>query len=324
MNDTATVRAIYQGDIELREQLRTLMNTDRRLTQSLVSKEAGISAATLNQWLGGKYNGDNESIDTKVRIWIDAHQARRAAGNRMPEAPPFVSTPTATRVLSALAYAQMASDITVCYGGAGLGKTSACKHYQATSPNVWIATMTPSTAGVVTALEEICDAMALSPGGGARKMTKAIIKRVRDTHGLLVIDEAQHLSVAALDEIRGLHDATGIGIALVGNDGVFSRMAGGRNASQLDRLFSRVGKRLSLRQATETDIVTLIKAWNIDDEKCRTQLIEIARRPGALRTLMKILRLASMNAAAEGRTVCCEDVRAASAELIGVDTGASA
>lgn len=320
MNDTATVRPIYQGDAELRDQVRALMNNDRRLTQALVSKEAGISAATLNQWLAGKYLGDNESTDNKVRLWCDAYQARRAAGNRMPEAPAFVATPTATRVLSTLAYAQMAGDITVCYGGAGLGKTSACKQYQSANPNVWIATMSPSTAGVVTALEEICDAMALAPGGGARKMAKAIIKRIRDTHGLLVIDEAQHLSVAALDEIRGLHDATGIGIALVGNDGVFARMAGGRNASQLDRLFSRVGKRLSLRQASETDIVTLIQAWGVDDAKCRTQLIEIARKPGALRTLTKTLRLASMNAAAEGRPVCCEDVRAASVELIGIES----
>lgn len=319
MSDTAAVRAIYQGDAELREQIRTLLNTDKRLSQAVLAREAGISATTLNQWLGGKYLGDNESIDNKVRIWLEADQARRAAGGKMPEAPSFVATPTAMRVLSTLAYAQMAGDITVCYGGAGLGKTSACEQYQASNPNVWIATMTPSTAGVVTALEEICEAMALAPGGGARKMAKAIVKRVRETHGLLVVDEAQHLSVAALDEIRGIHDATGIGIALVGNDGVFARMAGGRNALQLDRLYSRVGKRLALRQSSEADITALIKAWGIDDGKCRAQLIEIARRPGALRTLTKTLRLASMNAAAEGRGVCCEDVRAAAVELMGSD-----
>src|SRR6185437_1982020 len=109
---------------------------------------------------------------------------------------------------------------------------------------------------------------------------------------------------------------TGVGIALVGNDGVFARMAGGRNAQQLDRLYSRVGKRLSLRQSTEADIIAMISAWGIDDTKCRATLIEIARRPGALRTLNKTLRLASMHAAAEGRGVCCEDVRAAATELM--------
>jgi DNA transposition AAA+ family ATPase len=122
--------------------------------------------------------------------------------------------------------------------------------------------------------------------------------------------------VQALDQVRALHDDTGIAIALVGNDGVFARMAGGRNAAQLDRLYSRVGKRLSLRQSTEADITALISAWGIDDAKCRSTLVEIARRPGALRTLTKTLRLASMHAAAEGRAVCCEDVRAAATELM--------
>lgn len=319
MNDTATVTSIYQGDAELREKVRSLLDTDKRLSQVLLSKEAGISAATLNQWLGAKYNGDNENIDTKIRIWLDAYQARRAGGNAMPEAPAFVPTPTATRVLATLAYAQMASDIAVCYGGAGLGKTTACVQFQVSSPNVWIATLDPSTAGVVTGLQEISEAMGLDTSGGARAMMKRICKRVRDTHGVLIIDEAQHASIQLLDQIRAIHDETGIGIGLVGNEGVFTRMAGGRNAQQLDRLYSRVGKRLALKQSTEADIVAVIKAWGIDDAKCRATLIEIGRGQGALRTLTKTLRLASMNALADGRQVCCEDVRAASAELMGRD-----
>jgi DNA transposition AAA+ family ATPase len=316
MSDTATVRSIYQGDTELREQVQAVMQRDKRFSQSIVAKEAGISATTLNQWLNGKYLGDNEGIDAKLRIWLDAEQARRAAGGAMPEEPSFVVTPTGSRILGALAYAQMAGDIAVVHGNAGVSKTSTSKHYRDSSPNVWIVTMSPSTAGVVTALEEICDALGLSPGGGARKMAKAICRRVRDTHGLLIIDEAQHLSVAALDEIRSIHDATSIGVALVGNDGVFARMAGGRNAQQLDRLHSRVGKRLRLQQSTEADIVALIKAWGITDSKCHPTLISIARSAGALRTLTKCLRLASMYAAAEARTVCCEDVRAAASELM--------
>jgi DNA transposition AAA+ family ATPase len=146
-------------------------------------------------------------------------------------------------------------------------------------------------------------------------MARAIAKRVRDTHGLLVIDEAQHLSVLALDQVRSIHDATGIGIALVGNEGVYARMAGGRNAAALDRLFSRIGKRLALRKSTDSDIKALVKAWGISDAKCLPALMEIAKRPGALRTLTKTLRLASMQAAAEKREVCCEDVRAAAREL---------
>jgi DNA transposition AAA+ family ATPase len=235
----------------------------------------------------------------------------------MPVAPGFQALPTATRILAALAYAQMAGDIAILHGGAGLGKTTACQQYQATSPNVWLVTMDESTAGLVTSLQEISEALGLPTEGGAREMVKRINKRVRGTNGLLLIDESQHLGSAALEQIRAIHDATGIAIAFVGNDGLFSRMIGGRSAERLDRLRSRVGKRLSLRQSTEADILTLVKAWGILDAKCHPTLLEIARRPGALRGMTKVLRLAAMNAAAEGREVCCEDVRAAATELGG-------
>ena len=318
MSDTATVTAIYQGDAELREQIRTRLDGDKRLSQSALAREVGISAPTLNQWLSGKYPGDNENIDTKIKLWIEADKARRAAGGLMPSAPAFQPLPTSARVLAALAYAQMAGDIAAIYGGAGLGKTSACEQYQASNPNVWLITMTESCGGLVSALQEISDALGLGEQGGAREMSKRIRKRVRGTNGLLLIDEAQHLGVSALEEIRQIHDATGIAVALVGNEGVFSRMAGGRGAERLDRLFSRVGKRLALRQSSEADVISLVKAWGILDAKCNPTLLEVARRPGALRGLTKVLRLASMNAAADNRDVCCEDVRAAAAELGGV------
>ncbi|MGA7438613.1 MAG: AAA family ATPase [Luteibacter sp.] len=317
MNDTATVTPIYQGDAALREQFRNLLAGDRRLSQATLAKEVGISATTLNQWLNGKYLGDNEGIEVKLRIWIDADAQRRESSSQMPEAPSFVATPTAMRVLGALSYAKIASDIAVIYGGAGLGKSSACKQFREQMPNVWIATMAPSTAGVVTALEQICDDLGLTPGGGARRMSRAIAKRVRDTRGLLIIDEAQHLSVPALDEIRSIHDATEIGVALVGNDGVFARMAGGRNAQQLDRLYSRVGKKLRLTASSEQDVTEIIKAWGVEDMKCRAALVAVAREGGHLRRLTKTLRLASMHAAADGgRAICCEDVRAAINELM--------
>lgn len=315
MSDTTTT--MYRGDAELREHVRAAMGADKRLSQAALAKEAGISSAVVNQWLSASYTGNNETIDTKMRMWLDAHRARVAAGDQLPEAPAYVDTPTAQRVISALGYAQVAGDIAVAYGAAGLGKTSACVQYQRSRPNVWIATMDPATAGVVSCLQEVCETLGLPETGGARAMSRAIAKRVRDTCGLLVIDEAQHLSVAALDELRSIHDATGIGVALVGNDGVWARMAGGRNAAQLDRLFSRVGKRLALRKSSDADIRALVQAWGITDTKCMPVLIEIARRPGALRGLTKTLRLASMQAAAEQRGICCEDVRAASRELGG-------
>jgi DNA transposition AAA+ family ATPase len=286
------------------------------LTQALIAKESGVSATTLSQWLADQYPGDNDAVAVKVKRWLDARQAREEEQRRMPAAPDFVSTPTAERVLVALQYAQMAADITVIYGGAGLGKTSAIRHYATVSPQVWVATMTPASASVVTCLEEICEQIGIAYSGGASRLHRAILKKISGTGGLLVIDEAQHLSVAALDQLRSIHDATGIGLALVGNESVFTRMSGGQRAAYLDRLFSRIGKRVSLNGASKQDVRAIAGAWGMGDD-CRKALEGIAALPGALRGVTKAIRLATATASAAGRPVCCDDVRSAWRELGG-------
>lgn len=312
--------AVEESTADVRTQVRVLMDIDKRLSQARIAKEAGVSSATVSQYLAGSYNGDNEAIEAKLQRWIDTTHAQRAQAEALPSAPDYISTPTAERVIGGLRYAQIAGDIAVIYGGAGLGKSTAITRYATSAPNVWHVTMTPATASVVTALEEIVDVLNLGGvQGGAAKLHRAIVKRVRGTQGLLVIDESQHLSVAALDQIRGIHDATGIGIALVGNEAAYARITGGNRAAYLDRLFSRIGKRVRLTKSTSGDINALLTGWNIEHADCRAQLVDIASKPGALRGLTKVLRLASMYAAAAKRKLCCDDVRAAWKELGGAE-----
>lgn len=317
---TTAETAAAVPDADLRLQVRQLLD-GARYTQSRVAKEVGISPTAISQWLSGSYAGDNEAIESKVLRWLQQLNHERAAQAAMPAAPEYVETPSGLRILAALRYAQVAGDIAVIYGGAGLSKTSSIQHYRRAAPNVWHATMTPASASVVTALEEIAEAVGTAgvQGGGAQRLHKAVCRRVADTAGLLVIDEAQHLSTAALDQIRSIHDATGVGAALVGNEQVYARMTGGNRVAFLDRLFSRIGKKVRLVRAIEGDVDALIGAWGIAEPKCRATLMDIASKPGALRGLTKVLRLAAVQAAAEARTICCADVKTAWRELGGVE-----
>lgn len=324
MQEPATVTPIHAQaepapDHAVRDEIGAVMVQDRSVTQAQLGREIGVSGSVVNQWLKGNYPGDNESVTSKVRMWLDARRDRQQASDRMPSAPAYVPTPISVKIIGALSYAQIAGDIACIYGGAGLGKTQSIEQYARVSLNVWHVTMKPSTSSVVPALEEICAVLQIAEQGGAAKLARAIVRRMRATGGLLVIDEAQHLSVAALDEIRSIHDAIGIGIAFVGNEKLYASMTGGNRAANLDRLHSRIGKRLSLTKATENDVVALIKAWGINDSRCRNTLLDIARKPGALRTLTKTLRLAAMYAMAEKQTVCCEHVGRAWRELGGAE-----
>lgn len=304
-------------DRPLRALVRDAIETDPGLSQGKVAKEIGqgVSSATLSQWLNGSYAGNNARIESLVGNWYETYQERRAR-NGLPDAPDYIATPTAEKIEAGLRYGQLAQDIVIIYGPAGISKTKTCQHYQTQAPGVVMATMTPATCSVVSCLEEIAGALNIrDTPRSAAALQRLIVTRLRNTNGLLIIDEAQHLTVQALDEVRSIHDTCLIGVALVGNETVYSRMTGGNRAPYLDRLFSRVGKRVALRGATDADIEALIGAWKIHDANCRTQIREIARRPGALRVLTKVLRLAASFAAAQGHPICCDDVRAAWKDL---------
>lgn len=306
-SDTADILAQVRAEAER-----------RGLTQRDVSREAGISQTSLSQLQGGTYGADPARLLERLSKWVAA-QRERASVQRLPAAPAWVSTPTAERVLAALSYAQMAGDIAVVYGGAGLGKTSAVREYQRRYPSVWIATMSPATAGVTTCLEEVCLALGLRdlPQGAAR-MQRELVRRMAGTAGLLVVDEAQHLSVAALDALRALHDAGGIGLALVGNEAVYARMTGGNRAAYLDRLFSRIGKRVRLARATRDDVARLARCWGVSGGEALALLADIGARAGALRAVVKVLRLGQMMAAAEGVALGAAHLKAAWRDLEGV------
>lgn len=302
---------------DLRTEVKALQAADPVLTQAEIARQSGIGNTRLNQWLKDRYPGDNATLEADVARWVDAYKARQLESRSLPKAPEFVATPSSERVLAALNYAQIAGDIAVIYGGAGLGKTSSVEQYRRQSPNVWVATMSPCTAGAVPALEEVADALGIEISNGAARLQRAIIKRMRGSMGLLVVDEAQHLSVAALDAMRSLHDATGLGLALVGNETVYARMTGGNRAAYLDRLYSRIGKRVYLTRSTGGDIDALVDAWGVSVSGCRKLLKEIAVKPGGLRGLTKVLRLASMFAVAAGREMTCDDINAAWRDLGG-------
>lgn len=310
------ITPIQIDSAELRTRVHAALEN---MSQSDLARLAGTSASTLGRWLAGKYEGDNAKVERQIEAALHALADRQAQSAALPSAPDYIATPTSERIVAALRYAHVASDVVVVYGGAGVGKTQSLTHYAKGAPNVYVATATPASAGVVPALEEVADALGLPIASGAARLHRAICKRLRGTYGLLVMDEAQHLSVAALDQLRSIHDATGCGLALVGNDAVYTTMTGGNRAAYLDRLFSRIGKRVRVGTAGAKDTDAIIAAWGIDATECRKLLRDIASKPGGLRILTKTLRLASMYAAGDSRTVCCADIRAAWRELTSVE-----
>lgn len=280
-----------------RERLRAVL-AQRSMSVADASRLSGIAMSTLAAWLGGKYTGRNDRIADEVEKWLrglEEQAQARAIGSMLPQ---FVTTPTASAFLAVLQHAQFVPDIAVITGGAGVGKTTTCEEYQRTHANVWIFTAEPATRKMSAALDGVCEALGMTWYTPSRR-THEIIKRVRGSGGLLIIDEANHLESEALNQIRTIHDKSGLGIALVGNSEVYARIGGGGRKAEFAQLYSRVGMKLHRGQPLKEDVELLLDAATIDGQPERKLLRAITRKPGALRGLKKVLRVAQMLAAAD-------------------------
>ena len=82
------------------------------------------------------------------------------------------------------------------------------------------------------------------------------------------------------------------------------------------QLHSRMGRKLRLAKPSKRDVLALAEGWRVP-AACTGTLVELAGRPGALRGVVKTIRLAAMRARAKGAEICCEDITDAARELAG-------
>ena len=264
------------------------------LPWSQIAPKIGVPMGTLTPFASDSYKGDCVKIAQAIYRYRQLLIAQAEIAIELPEPPAFFETPTARRITTMLSIAQRGR-ITVVAGGPGTSKTKTIRHYQASVPNVWVATMKPSTAGVNTMQIKVLEAMGERDAKGTPlALSSKIEALMRNTGGLLVLDEAQHLGEKALEEVRSWHDETGIGICLVGNEDVLTRLTLGNKRDAFARLASRVAQRLVFRGPMPGDAQALADAWGVMDEAQRTFLTEVAKKPGGLRTATMVMETATM------------------------------
>lgn len=313
--------------VDLRGRVRAVM-ADSGFTQVAAAKEAGLNEKTFGAWLNGTYAGDNERVAASVARWLESREVRARTVLTLPPPPSFVATPTAREIMDRLIYVQAAGDFGVVVGAAGIGKSTTIEEYRKRTPNVWMMTADQSCKSANGMLAVLADEIGISERRSLW-LSRSIANRVRGTSALIVIDEAQHLTTEALDQLRAIPDATKgtCGVVVAGNDSLLTRLTGvkGVSAALRAQLFSRVGARFVGTSAKARDIDMLISAWGVGETGAVKVLRSIARKPGTLRLLTKTIRLAAMYAAGdESGEITEAHIRQAWAQLSsdGVDDAA--
>ena len=314
---SATVDAFTKGESdaldqsEIRRRFEAALAEDDKSVASAAS-EAGIGGSTLAAWKAHKYNGDNEKVAGQVSAWLTMREARKQHRATMPKAPDFQMTETARRIWNVLEHAQAAPDIAVISGGAGVGKTSAAQEYARRAANVWIATMEPWHNSPAALMQAVLNGMGQTATGRASLDSQAIRHRMKNSNGLLIIDETQHLPTHLLDQVRSWHDILNIGVAFMGNVHMNATLGIAGRRDNFAQLFSRIGVRQHIRRPLKADIEALMTAWGLEDSVLRREVLTIGQQPGGARGMTKMLRLASSLAGSEGRErVSLADVRVA-------------
>ena len=265
-----------------------------KLSWPQIGKLADVPPSTLSAFSSGKYAGDNTKVAAKILAYRDRLTAQAEIAGEAPSSPSWYLTPTAKRITQLLRWAQ-SGKIVLIVSGPGLGKTRTAEQFAQGDPNVWLATMAPSTAGVATMSIEISEAIGLGEvKGSPQQLSRAIKNRVRGKNGLIIIDEAQELTDKALNELRGWHDRTGVGIALLGNETVVGQIDGRKSA--LAQISSRFSMRHVQAAPMEGDLEALFEAWGITDREQRGFLTKIGKLPGALREVTNTIEIALMAA----------------------------
>ena len=286
----------------LRERLRAHIE-HQGLTIREAARGIGMSQPAISGWLGAGYRGDNDRLAGLVRRWLDTEDemARMRAGGVGRHADLSVTL----RVQGLAAHAQANSDCVLVYGAAGAGKSYALERFCVQRSGAALVSMSPAETTPSAVLSAI--ARTLDVGAGvtaAWRLKGAVVARLTGRGTLLVVDEAHHLSAALLDLVRIVHDASGCGLVLAGNEPLWSRLASTERAGQL---ISRIGRECKVKSPSETDVLELARTLlrREAEGKARKALLDVGGGLGGLRAVSKLVGVAAVLARGDGR----DDIR---------------
>lgn len=281
---------------------------ERGHTQAAVARAIGVSASALNQWIAGKYKGDIKGLEHAITGFLKRDR-ERAQGRKTALA--FVMTTSAAKVLEAARMCHLDGEIGVVVGPAGIGKTTATKKYADSNSDVILieADLGYTARDLFAELHKKCGFDGL---GRINRMKDDVISKLKDSGRMIIIDEAEHLPVRALDLLRRINDKAGVGILFCG----LNRFMENLRLKQADfaYLYTRIGFKVALEQLQAQDVEAIVHEtipgsnglWRIFHQECH----------GNGRVLAKLMTRTVRIAEVNGATITPEIIHEAAKMLV--------
>lgn len=277
--------------------------SSRGISQSTVARGIGRSTATINQYLQGKYNGDVETLDKLAAAWLQTQQERE---NDTRTQLNYTYTATAQRLEEVLRLAHVEGETVVIYGQAGLGKTSALEAYVKRNPDAIMIDSDPSYSAKVL-LSSMAIALGVESRGSLHQLIEELIKKLKNSGRIILVDEAENLPLRALECLRRIHDKTGVGLVLAGMPRLLVNLRGSKG--ELKQLYSRVAFKFDLGNTIpNTELSEIINQSLMGIESETVNELVIASK-GNTRRLAKLIRGVTRMAKVNNRELDANMVR---------------
>lgn len=286
---------------------------DSGKSQQQISKETGISATRISQFLSGTYVGDSDKTAQEIQQYLTMAKARLNTVQTSSFYPDLRNTKD---VLFACVYAHKHNDVALVCGDAGAGKTTALNYYAANNAGVIMVTANACTPSASAILKMICAELGKPAPGRRDALMELLVEQLRGTSRLIIVDEADHLSFSALQAVRNLNDLAGVGIVFSGNDKIYLQMTSPRKGYEFDQIRTRFIVRKKVHNEYTVDEIKGV--FGCSGEAEQAFLLKLASVE-SLRTAKKIYQLAREAATAAHTPFNVGLLRRTQREFLGIE-----
>ncbi|MFN3721888.1 MAG: AAA family ATPase [Paracoccaceae bacterium] len=239
-----------------------------------------------------------------------AEVVRLANSEADPVSPPaFVMTETARNIYRSLKMMERLSGfrIGLICGPPGIGKTVTIEVYVSEEPLAYLVTGAGGEADEKTLSEDLCRRWGAFEfeNKSLNWRRHKLVSYARNIK-VLILDEAQHYSLSALEWIRAVCEEAGCNLVFVGDAKLFSVAICNpqiKSRAVLPRLFT---------STSAGDVPAVCKAHGLDRDGIPKELERVSMI-GGLREVRNVIELATIFA--EGKLVQGDEIRAAMAQL---------
>jgi len=163
--------------------------------------------------------------------------------------PAYFETMTAKIIMEKCREADERRELAILYGPPGIGKTFAIEEFIDRIEKLEDsdkAEVLEATAHAASTPKSLIAALSVQVGiphqATAATLAEGLVRKLETGHYLIIVDEANHLDIEAMELLRYIYDKGRLGVILVGTLRLYEVFTdGSRPASELEQLWSRVG-----------------------------------------------------------------------------------